>query len=97
MIEPLGKVQNVERLLSVGNEDDGSDVINVLRAYEPAWGHRMRGFQLQRKVDDIAAAVSGLFDGERFVDQVKVNLGNQFGNLLSPVTAVGDQLQVRVG
>lgn len=34
VIKPLGEVQNVKRLLYVGNEDDGSDVVDVLRAYE---------------------------------------------------------------
>ena len=32
VIKPLGEVQNVKRLLYVGNEDDGSDVVDVLRA-----------------------------------------------------------------
>ncbi|WP_224448614.1 phosphoribosylglycinamide synthetase C domain-containing protein [Haloprofundus salilacus] len=73
VIKPLGEVQNVKRLLYVGNEDDGSDVIDVLQAYKKAWGHRMKGFQLQRKVDGVEVAVCGFFDGERFVDQVNIN------------------------
>ena len=40
-IKPLGEVQNVKRLLYVGDEDDGGDVVDVLRAYKEAWGHRM--------------------------------------------------------
>lgn len=36
MIKPLGEVQNVKRPLYVGNEDDGSDVVDVLRAYKKA-------------------------------------------------------------
>jgi len=31
VIKPLGEVQNVKRLLYVGNEDDGSDVVDVLK------------------------------------------------------------------
>nr|WP_254839161.1 hypothetical protein [Natronomonas marina] len=73
VIKPLGEVQNVKRLLYVGNEDDGSDVVDVLRAYEKAWGHRMKGFQLQRKVEGVEIAICGFFDGERFVDQVNFN------------------------
>jgi len=73
VIKPLGEVQNVKRLLYVGNEDDGSDVVDVLRAYKKAWGHRMKGFQLQRKVEGVEIAICGFFDGERFVDRVNFN------------------------
>ncbi|MGZ0746237.1 phosphoribosylamine--glycine ligase [Haloparvum sp. AD34] len=73
VIKPLGEVQNVKRLLYVGRDDDGSDVVDVLRAYEKAWGHRMKGFQLQRKVEGVEVAVCGFFDGEEFVDQVNFN------------------------
>jgi phosphoribosylamine--glycine ligase len=73
VIKPLGEVQNVKRLLYVGSEDDGSDVVDVLRAYEKAWGHRMAGFQLQRKVEGVEVAVCGFFDGSEFVDQVNFN------------------------
>ncbi len=73
VIKPLGEVQNVKRLLYVGRDDDGSDVIDVLRAYKKAWGHRMKGFQLQRKVEGVEIAVCGFFNGERFIDQVNFN------------------------
>ncbi len=85
VIKPLGEVQNVKRLLYVGNEDDGSDVVDVLRAYEKAWGHRMKGFQLQRKVEGVEVAVCGFFDGERFIDRVNFNLSTRS---CSPETSV---------
>ncbi|KOX92238.1 phosphoribosylamine--glycine ligase [Haloarcula rubripromontorii] len=73
VIKPLGEVQNVKRLLYVGNEDDGSDVVDVLRAYKKAWGHRMKGFQLQRKVEGVEIAVCGFFNGESFVEPINFN------------------------
>lgn len=73
VVKPLGEVQNVKRLLYVGTEDDGSDVVDVLRAYKKAWGHRMKGFQLQRKVAGVEVAVCGFFDGERFVERINFN------------------------
>ena len=73
VIKPLGEVQNVKRLLYVGSEDDGSDVVDVLRAYKKAWGHRMKGFQLQRKVEGVEIAVCGFFDGNEFIDRVNFN------------------------
>ncbi|MFC7234282.1 phosphoribosylamine--glycine ligase [Halosegnis marinus] len=73
VIKPLGEVQNVKRLLYVGREDDGGDVVDVLRAYEKSWGHRMKGFQLQRRVEGVEVAVCGFFDGERFVEPINFN------------------------
>jgi phosphoribosylamine--glycine ligase len=73
VIKPLGEVQNVKRLLYVGREDDGSDVVEILRAYEKAWGHRMRGFQLQRRVSGVEVAVCGFFDGDGFVGPINFN------------------------
>jgi phosphoribosylamine--glycine ligase len=73
VVKPLGEVQNVKRLLYVGREDDGSDVVDVLRAYETAWGHRMKGFQLQRRVEGVEVAVCGFFNGTEFVEPVNFN------------------------
>ncbi|MGB9963625.1 phosphoribosylamine--glycine ligase [Halobacterium hubeiense] len=73
VVKPLGEVQNVKRLLYVGNDEDGSDVVDVLRAYEKAWGHRMKGFQLQRKVEGVEVAVCGFFNGNEFVEPVNFN------------------------
>ncbi|MGB9932677.1 phosphoribosylamine--glycine ligase [Haloarcula amylolytica] len=73
VIKPLGEVQNVKRLLYVGNEDDGSDVVDVLKAYKKAWGHRLKGFQLQRKVEGVEIAVCGFFNGESFAEPINFN------------------------
>ncbi|MFC5972205.1 phosphoribosylamine--glycine ligase [Halomarina salina] len=73
VVKPSGEVQNVKRLVYVGREEDGSDVLDVLDAYETAWGDRIRGFQLQRRATGVEVAVSAFFDGERFVEPVCVN------------------------
>ncbi len=73
VIKPLGEVQNVKRLLYVGRDDDGGDVIDVLRAYKKAWGHRMKGFQLQRRVEGVEIAVCGFFNGSSFVEPINFN------------------------
>ena len=73
VVKPLGEVQNVKRLLYVGNEDDGEDVVSMLEAYEKSWGHRMKGFQLQRRVEGVEVAICGFFNGKEFVEPVNVN------------------------
>ena len=73
VIKPLGEVQNVKRLLYVGREDDGGDVVDVLSAYKKAWGHRMKGFQLQRRVEGVEVALCGFFNGREFIEPVNFN------------------------
>jgi len=73
VIKPLGEVQNVKRLLYVGREDDGSDVVDVLKAYKKAWGERMKGFQLQRRVEGVEIAIAAFFNGEQFVEPITFN------------------------
>ncbi len=88
VIKPLGEVQNVKRLLYVGQEDDGSDVVDVLRAYEKAWGHRMKGFQLQRRVEGVEVAICGFFTGDTFVDPLNINFEHKrlFPGNIGPAT-----------
>ncbi|MFB6301010.1 MAG: phosphoribosylamine--glycine ligase [Halobacteriales archaeon] len=73
VIKPLGEVQNVKRLLYVGRESDGGDVIDVLQAYKKAWAHRMKGFQLQRRVEGVEVAICGFFNGNEFITPVNFN------------------------
>lgn len=73
VIKPIGEVQNVKRLVYVGREEDGSDVVDVLRAYKKAWGHRMKGYQLQRRVEGVEIAVCGFFNGTSFVEPINFN------------------------
>ena len=50
VIKPSGEAQNIKRLLFVGQEDDGSDVIRVLSAYKKTWKDDVKVFQLQKAV-----------------------------------------------
>jgi hypothetical protein len=47
VIKPSGEAQNYKRLLFVGEEEDGRDVVQVLEDYERAWADRIKEFQLQ--------------------------------------------------
>ncbi|GGN93621.1 phosphoribosylglycinamide synthetase C domain-containing protein [Haloarcula pellucida] len=88
VVKPLGEVQNVKRLLYVGREDDGSDVVSVLEAYEKAWGHRMKGFQLQRRVEGVEVAICGFCNGDGFVEPINVNFEHKklFPSNIGPST-----------
>lgn len=88
VIKPLGEVQNVKRLLYVGHQPDGGDVVDVLRAYKKAWGHRLKEFQLQKKVNGVEVAVSAFFNGRKFIHPININFEHKklFDGNMGPST-----------
>jgi phosphoribosylamine--glycine ligase len=73
VIKPSGAAQNEKRLLFVGEEDDGKDVIQVLDDYKRAWSDKIKEFQLQRRVVGIEVAVGAFFNGKEFILPINVN------------------------
>ncbi|HKQ59312.1 MAG TPA: phosphoribosylglycinamide synthetase C domain-containing protein [Candidatus Eisenbacteria bacterium] len=73
VIKPSGEAQNYKRLLFVGEEEDGRDVIQVLEDYQRAWSGRIREFQLQRRIMGVEVATGAFFNGKEFVPPVCVN------------------------
>ena len=61
VIKPCGETQELKQLLFVGSDDEGQDVIRVLKAYEKSWGNDFGNFQLQRKVKGVEISVSCIF------------------------------------
>lgn len=73
VIKPSGEAQNIKRLLFVGEEDDGKDVLQVLEAYKKAWSKEIKEFQLQRRVTGVEVAVGAFFNGTQFVHPININ------------------------
>jgi len=73
VIKPSGEAQNNKRLLFVGEEDDGKDVMQVLEDYKRAWSDKIKEFQLQRRVVGVEVAVGAFFNGKEFVLPINVN------------------------
>lgn len=74
VIKPSGEAQNIKRLLFVGQEDDGSDVIRVLSAYERTWKDQVKVYQLQKAVPSgVEIAVGAFFNGIDFVTPININ------------------------
>lgn len=72
VIKPSGETQELKQLLFVGNDDEGSDVIRILRAYEKTWGNDFGNFQLQKKVKGVEISVSAFFNGKEFLKPINV-------------------------
>jgi phosphoribosylamine--glycine ligase len=73
VIKPSGEAQNIKRLLFVGHEDDGMDVIHVLQSYKAVYQDTVKVFQLQRRVRGVEVAVGGFFNGTQFMQPINVN------------------------
>lgn len=73
VIKPSGEAQNEKRLLFVGEEEDGKDVIQVLGDYKRAWSAKIKEFQLQRRIVGVEVAVGAFFNGKEFVLPINVN------------------------
>jgi phosphoribosylamine--glycine ligase len=73
VIKPSGEAQNYKRLLFVGEEEDGRDVIQVLEDYKRAWSKKIKEFQLQRRIMGVEVATGAFFNGKEFVSPICVN------------------------
>ena len=72
VIKPCGEA--AKQLLFVGNEDDGSDVVRVLTAYQHTWSKEVKMYQLQKRVQGgVEVAVGAFFNGHEFITPINVN------------------------
>lgn len=73
VIKPSGEAQNIKRLLFVGEEEDGKDVLQVLEAYKRVWTDKIKVFQLQKRVKGVEVAVGAFFNGKEFITPININ------------------------
>ena len=73
VLKPSGEAQNIKRLLFVGEEESGSDVIQVLKDYKQHLSATVKEFQLQRRIIGVEVAIGAFFTGGQFVTPVCVN------------------------
>ncbi len=88
VIKPSGEAQNIKRLLFVGQEDDGKDVIHVLRSYKAVYADTVKIFQLQRRMRGVEMAVGAFFNGHEFMMPINVNFEHKplFPGNIGPAT-----------
>lgn len=73
VIKPSGEAANIKRLLFVGQEDDGKDVMQMLKSYRHVYADKIRQFQLQKRISGVEVAVGGFFNGYEFLKPINVN------------------------
>jgi phosphoribosylamine--glycine ligase len=88
VIKPSGEAQNIKRLLFVGQEDDGVDVIHVLESYKAVYADTVKVFQLQRRMRGVEVAVGAFFNGSDFMLPINVNFEHKplFPGNIGPAT-----------
>ncbi len=88
VIKPSGEAQNIKRLLFVGQEDDGKDVIHVLESYKAVYADTVKVFQLQRRMRGVEVAVGAFFNGKDFMAPINVNFEHKllFPGNIGPAT-----------
>lgn len=88
VIKPSGEAQNYKRMLFVGEEEDGKDVIQVLEAYKKTLADKIKVFQLQRRVTGVEVAVGAFFNGKEFMTPINVNFEHKklFPGNVGPAT-----------
>ncbi|OBX24779.1 phosphoribosylamine--glycine ligase [Gelidibacter algens] len=72
VIKPSGETQELKQLLFVGSDDEGLDVIRVLKAYDKSWGDDFGNFQLQKKVKGVEISVAAFFNGKEFLKPINI-------------------------
>jgi phosphoribosylamine--glycine ligase len=72
VIKPMGETSEYKQLLFVGSDDEGLDVIRVLKAYEKSWGDDFGNFQLQKKVKGVEVSASAFFSGKEFLEPINI-------------------------
>lgn len=87
-IKPSGEAQNMKRLLFVGEEEDGKDVLQVLEAYKRVFSETIKAFQLQRRAIGVEVAVGAFFNGKEFLSPININFEHKklFPGNLGPST-----------
>lgn len=88
VIKPSGEAANIKRLLFVGEDDDGQDVVHVLESYEKVYADQVKSFQLQRRRVGVEIAVGAFFNGREFLTPINVNFEHKklFPGQLGPST-----------
>ena len=88
VLKPSGQAQNEKELLFVGQEEDGKDIVEMLKLYKKGWHKMIKVFQLQKHVSGVEVAVGTFFNGKEFILPVCTNFEHKkmFSGDIGPST-----------
>ncbi|MFH1456606.1 MAG: phosphoribosylglycinamide synthetase C domain-containing protein [Patescibacteria group bacterium] len=74
VFKPSGNVLSDQKgILFMGNDDSGSDLIELLTQSKNAWAKKYKKFQLQKFVNGVEIAVGAFFNGKDFIYPININ------------------------
>ena len=89
VIKPSGRaLSDGKELLFVGQEDDGRDIVQVLKHYKKNWAKKVKYFQIQQYASGVEIAVGAFFNGKNFIYPVNINFEHKklFNGEIGPST-----------
>lgn len=78
----------LKSLLFLGSEEDGKDILAVMKHNKGSWSKKIKHFQLQKFATGIEVAVSAFFNGDDFIYPINVNFEHKklFSGDIGPYT-----------
>ncbi|MCX6813188.1 MAG: phosphoribosylamine--glycine ligase [Candidatus Azambacteria bacterium] len=74
VFKPSGNTPSAGKgLLFIGQEEDGKDLLELLRQNKSVWTKKVPVFQLQKFVSGVEVAIGAFFNGKDFILPVNVN------------------------
>lgn len=74
VFKPSGNIMSEQKgILFIGEEESGSDLIEVLEHNKKTWSRKIRKFQLQKYAQGVEVAVGAFFNGNDFIYPVNIN------------------------
>lgn len=88
VLKPCGEAANIKRLLFVGEDEEGKDILQILEAYKKTWSEKVKEFQLQKTISGVEVAVGAFFNGKEFMYPINVNFEHKklFPGNIGPAT-----------
>ena len=89
VFKPCGQVSSEQKgLLFIGEEEDGKDLIEVMKHNKRVWSKKIQKFVLQKYASGVEIAVGAFFNGHDFVKPINVNFEHKrlFPGEIGPFT-----------
>lgn len=89
VFKPSGNIMSEQKgILFIGEDDSGSDLIEVLEHNKKTWSRKIKKFQLQKYAQGVEVAVGAFFNGHDFILPINVNFEHKklFPGEIGPYT-----------
>ncbi len=74
VFKPSGNTPaDMKGILFLGQEDDGKDLVEILKQNKKAWAKKIKAFQLQKMAVGVEVAVGTFFNGKDFIYPIDIN------------------------